>query len=111
MDADVDPDDLFDVLASPHRRFVISHLQTRSRPSAVADVATELTKWECDVEKAHIPKEEVISRYSTLHHVHIPKMAEVGIIEWNHGRNTIALSEARDDILDECSLPPVGETR
>lgn len=110
-DSDMNSDALFDVMASTRRRFVISHLQTRSRPAAVADVATVLTNWESDVANEHIPKEEVISRYISLHHVHIPKMAEVGIIEWNHERNTVSLTEGSDGILDDYSLQTFGEAR
>lgn len=110
-DTDVNPNDIFAVLANSRRRFVIAYLQARTNSMAVADVATELTKWEWDEEEAHIPKDEILSRYVSLHHLHIPKMAEAGIIEWNHDRNTVALSEASDEMLDDRSLPPVEKTR
>lgn len=109
-DRRVNLDELLDVLANDRRRFLIAYLQDRTRPAAVADVATELTKWEWDADNEHIPKDDIFSRYISLHHIHIPKMSEVGFIEWNHERNTIALGEMSDGVLDGYSLPDIGES-
>lgn len=42
-DTDVSTDDPLDVLSNARRRFVISCLNTHSKPMAVADVVDELT--------------------------------------------------------------------
>lgn len=100
-DAEVNADGLFDVLSNTRRRYVIAHLQTRSKPMALADVATELARWECDARNDRIPKDEVLPRFRALYHDHVPKMADVGVIEWNDGRNTITIGEGYEEILDE----------
>lgn len=65
---------------------------------AMADVASELTRWECETSEGPIPKEQVESRYIALHHVHVPKMKDVGIIEYDADRKTVVLADEYDGI-------------
>lgn len=88
---DGDTDALFDVLSNPRRRFVLACLTNHSKPMAVADVADELTRWECDTSRGQLPEDEVLSRYTALHHVHVPKMADIGLIKYNQDKKTVAL--------------------
>lgn len=104
----VSTDDLFDVLSNARRRFVIACLATHSKPLAVADIATELTCWECKTPSDQIPEEHVQSRYVALYHVHVPKMADVGILEYNQERNTIALVDECDGITSFVGHLSVG---
>ena len=107
-DVDGRTDDLFDVLSDPRRRFVIACLEAHSEPMAVADVAAELTSWECDTPKDRLSDGAVEPRYLALYHVHVPKMADVGMLEWNRDRNTITLADGRSAVPSDLSLPPVG---
>lgn len=91
-------DDLFEVLSNAHRRFVVSCLATHPNPLAVADFATELACWECKTPSDHISAEQVESRYINLYHVHIPKMADAGILRYNQEQDTIALADECDGI-------------
>lgn len=90
---DANLDELFAVLSNPRRRFLLAFLDERAEPMALADVAAELARWECDAPTDQIPDERVVSRYLTLHHVHIPKMVDAGLIERDQDRNTIELKD------------------
>lgn len=101
--------DLFEVLSSSRRRFVLGYLQSGSKSAAVADVATALTAWETDAANSDDSKEGARSRYAALYHLDIPKMVEKGIIEWNRDRNTITLHEAWEPVLADGPLALGGD--
>lgn len=106
-DGDVDIDGFLDVLSNPRRRFVIAWLDEHSEPMAMADVADDLTNWECDTPRNRLSGEQAKSRYLALHHVHVPKMVDEGVIEHNQDRNTIGLRDAYNGITtnEKPSLP------
>lgn len=112
-DSDVDSAALFDVLSDPRRRFLIACLDEHSKPMAMADAADALTNRECEMPSEHISDEQVLSRYLALHHVHVPKMADNGIIEYNPARNTIGLRDEYNGITadDDPLLPALFKLR
>ncbi len=91
-DVDVDADALFDVLADTRRRFVLACLQGHANPMALGDVADELAAWERDAPLTEIPSEEVESTYAALYHVHVPKMADAGVVDYCRERDAVALA-------------------
>lgn len=109
----VDVDALFDVLSNSRRRFVVALLDGYSRPMAMADVATELTNWESDPSGDETTDDQVTSRYIELYHVHVPKMADEGVIVHDQDRNTIELTDAYTGItsIDEPPLSRLSELR
>lgn len=104
-DFDVDTDALFDVLSNPRRRFVLACLDESSNPLALRDIAYQLAAWENDTE---VPSDAVESIYVSLFHVHIPKMAEVGLIEYSEERDAVTLIEDCDDIISLTGFASVG---
>lgn len=107
-DVDLDTDDLFDVLSNSRRRFVVACLHASTDPMAVADVAEELAEWECDTPRDEITSEQVTSRSIALHHTHVPKMVDAGMIEYDRGRKTIALRDDCEEVATEVALLSVS---
>lgn len=107
-DVDVDIDAFLDVLSNPRRRFVIAWLDEHSEPMAIADAADDLANWECDTPGNRLPEEQVKSCYLALHHVHVPKMVDKGVIEHNQDRNTIGLRDAYNGITTN-EKPPLSD--
>ena len=91
-DLDTDIDDLFTILSSRHRRYVLSYLQ--SMDDAVAELP-ELVEWvltqKADCENDH---QETVA--GALHHIHLPKLAEVGLIDYDAPSNTIRFDRHPD---------------
>jgi len=104
---DIDADALFNTLQDSRRRFVLSCLDTHRNPMALADLADELASWESDMELSEIPAEDVTSVYISLYHVHIPKLADVGLVEYNQERDAVALVAESEALLSTVHLPPV----
>lgn len=107
-DLDADADALFDVLSDARRRFVVARLHENGEPMSLADVADELAVWERDEPLDRIPADEVASVYMSLYHVHVPKMADAGVVEYSQQRDAVALAEHGDEIQALVALPSVA---
>ena len=77
--------DLFDVLSNPYRRYVLSYLQ--GVDDHVVELS-ELVEWVL-TQEADGRTEQRDSVSIALHHVHLPKLAEYGLIEYDARSNTI----------------------
>jgi len=82
-------DELFAVLSNANRRFVLSHLVQRETPPALDPLAGALAEWSDDLslEDARI----------ALHHVHLPKLQEAGLVEYDE---TVRLTDEAGGSLD-----------
>lgn len=107
-DLDVETDVLFDVLSDSRRRFVIACLRKYATPMALGDIADELAIWEHDAEITEIPAAEVTSIYASLYHMHIPKLADAGIVEYSQERDAVTLTESGDEFDPFVDLPAVN---
>lgn len=80
------------VLLHEHRRFVIAYLRDHDRPIALADIARAIASWEDDSAEKLEVLDRAESIFISLHHRHIPKMADAGFVEYNRDRKTVALT-------------------
>ncbi|WP_162224554.1 DUF7344 domain-containing protein [Halorussus amylolyticus] len=68
-------DSVFDVLATERRRNVLYALYESAGRVALSDLADEVASVEgADFERVA----------TSLHHVHLPRLAEVGVVEYDH---------------------------
>jgi hypothetical protein len=86
---DLSLDTIFDILSHSYRRHVLSYLsQTEDDPTSVADlvtfVATHESETETSVEGIHDDAVRV-----ALHHNHLPKLADTGVIEFDTRSGTV----------------------
>lgn len=82
---DANVDDLFDALSSERRRHVLSYL--RDADDDVAELA-ELVDWVVTREADRDGDQREAVAIS-LHHVHVPKLANCGFVEYDARSNTV----------------------
>ena len=85
-------DELFSLCSDHHRRIVLSTLLERGR-EMTRDELTEAIV----VQDHHVAIEEIDDAdrsriISNLHHVHLPKLADAGFLEYDHQRALVAPS-------------------
>ncbi|QLD88656.1 helix-turn-helix transcriptional regulator [Natronomonas salina] len=78
---EMNPDDLFDVLADRERRRVLEQLVERNAASHVG-----LLKDRCDVNG------------TLLRHVHLPKMDKAGLVDYDPRTGDVALTDDGTDV-------------
>lgn len=101
-------DALFDVLSDSRRRFVIVYLHEKSRQLPLRDVAWELASRVRGDESSDVPAADVKAVHLSLYHVHVPKMAETGLVEFDRERNAVRLAEDSGQLTALANVLPVG---
>lgn len=87
-DARPAPEAIDALLARPRRRELVSILAEYDRRLSLAELATELAEHRRDSRTRERDEDETSVR-CTLHHVDLPRLAEAGLIEYDHDERTI----------------------
>lgn len=87
------------LLASERRRVALEILTGRTDPVDLDDLAAGIVGREDDVDAAD---EAAVERVAVqLHHMHLPKMAELGIIDYDPATNRIDSCPTRSELPAE----------
>lgn len=89
---EADIDNVFAVLSSKRRRLVLEHLLGRPSPVAVPELVDRVVTAELNGhERPGELRERVVV---SLHHVHLPKLANSGLVEFDPEREEVTIREA-----------------
>ncbi|QCJ47285.1 MULTISPECIES: DUF7344 domain-containing protein [Haloprofundus] len=92
-DTDTFPlDAVFQVLCDPRRRYVLYHLQTCRYPATLSEVAEQVAAWEYEEDPERIPEEVTEQVRADLHHSHLPKLADAGIVDYDADANVVTMA-------------------
>lgn len=97
-DPDLSQDVVFDILSSPRRRYVLYYLRTSEEPVKLTDLAEHVAAWENETDPEAISEQERKRVYVSLYQTHIPRLAEVGVIEYDKESGYISLAEEAADV-------------
>lgn len=85
--SDISESDRYRLLSDERRRVTLDVLANRSTPIDLWDVAFDVASREQDVAD---PDERTVERVAvSLHHHHLPKMTDFGVIEYDTTSNRI----------------------
>jgi hypothetical protein len=90
----ITPETVFEVLSNERRRYVLHHLKAVGERVSVRDLSEQIAAWENDIERAIVTPKERKRVYTALHQTHLPKMATVGVIDYDRDRGTLELTDA-----------------
>ena len=82
-------DEIFDVLSTRRRRYVIHALKRADRPLDVSELSRRVTAWERGIAPDDVKYDDRRNVYSTLQRIHIPKLEENDIVAVNDAENEI----------------------
>lgn len=83
--------DCFDILADQRRCYLIDCLQECETPIALTDLAEEVAIRENDSPGTDVPAQHAERIATSLHHVHIPRLADAGVVEYDRYRAVVTL--------------------
>lgn len=94
----------FELLADAHRQAILIHLATNGGHATLSELATELefreTSRELGVASAYgVDTADERSRRISLHHVHIPKLADAKAVDYDAKTKTVTLRETGHSLL------------
>lgn len=96
----LEKDDIFHVLQNERRRQVLRHLEGVDHTVQMRDVAEKIAAWENDTTVANLHSDQRQRVYIALYQSHLPKLDELGVIEYNQARGTIETTSRIDSITD-----------
>jgi hypothetical protein len=99
-------DVIFEVLKNERRRRVIDHLKDAEGPVQLGDVAEEIAAMENDKTVAEISYAERKRVYVGLYQCHLPKMDDMGVIDFNQARGLIELTDSASELDPYIDGPP-----
>lgn len=76
-----------ELLEADRRRYVLAVLSDRREPLDLTDLAVAVAQREPGV--AEDDPDDVQALATTLHHIHLPKLAEAGIVDYEPDTNRI----------------------
>jgi len=89
--------DVYEVLSTRRRRYLLHALKRLEEPVAVADLSTYIAAWEMDIEPDAVDHDDRRNIYITLRRTHLPKLEEKNIVHFDESENLVRTTDALDD--------------
>lgn len=93
------PTKIFDLLRDDRRRYILHYLFRHPGVVSLNDLADQITRWE---EKLSYDCYERI--LTSLYHIHFPKLANAGLIQYDTEQETVELLETADQVSPYLAL-------
>jgi hypothetical protein len=90
----ITPETVFEVLSNQRRRYVLHFLKARGERVTVRELSEQIAAWENGIDRDAVVPKERKRVYTALHQTHLPKMAKVGVIDYDRDRGTLELTDA-----------------
>lgn len=98
-----------EVLGDQRRRHAVACAIDRTQPVALADLAEAVAVREHQGSITAIPEEEVDAIHLSLYHTHIPKLAEIGLVDYDPGDDEVRIAEPAETAERVLSLVTDGD--
>jgi predicted transcriptional regulator len=97
-ETELSEDDLFEILSNSRRRYALHALSSDADEWQLGNLAEQVAAWENGTEVAEVTRAERKSVYTALQQLHLPKMDEMGFVEYDKDRGTVRPTAVKDDV-------------
>lgn len=101
---DIAATDIHDVLRNERRRLVLERLTDLDGPASVSDLAEHVAALEVGADPP--PDNRRQSVYVSLHQTHLPKLNELGIVDYDTDEKTVALTDRAGQVTVYLEVVP-----
>lgn len=91
--AELGKDEVFDVLRNGRRRAAVASLRAAGGELSVRELTERVAADEYDVPAAELSSEQSKRVYTGLYQCHLPRMAELGVVEFDTEENVVRLDD------------------
>lgn len=103
-------DRLYTVLSNARRRAVLRHLIEEGGESTLSDLAEATAAEENGMPVVQLTSDLRKRTYVALYQCHLPKLADLGIVEYNQERGTVELLEEPGALVPHLTFNPESQT-
>jgi DNA-binding transcriptional ArsR family regulator len=96
-DPSLSTETIFETLSNRRRRYALHYLKRVGEPVTIRDLSEQLAAWENDVDRARVRPKQRKRLYTALHQTHLPKMNELGVVDYDRDRGVVALTAAIEE--------------
>lgn len=99
VESELSEGDIFEVLSNQRRRHIVRTLKTSAESMfEVGDLAERIAAREEGINVTEVSYDQRKSVYTALHQSHLPKMDELGIVEFDKDRGTVEPTAALEEV-------------
>jgi len=91
-------DGVFAALAHPRRRYLLYTLVDGIEEETLTELATKIAAWEQDKALDDVGEGERRSVHVALYHSHVPKLADLGIVDYREGSDVLVRAVNADQV-------------
>lgn len=107
---DISKDELFHVLQNERRRRVLTYLLDNDGPFEMRAIAEQVAAWEHDTTVRQLMSDERQRVYIALYQSHLPKLDEVGLIDYEQKRGIVEPTELLETVSQYVDPPDADAT-
>lgn len=96
-------DTLLDLCRHQHRRIVLATFAEEKRRLTVNDLTKSVLKYNHQMPVTEVSGEVLEEVEQTLHHLHLPKLAAAGVVEYDPDRGLVEPTEQFDQLQPSLS--------
>jgi predicted transcriptional regulator len=90
--------DCFDLLSNHRRRYVLHYLQGNGEEASLGELADTIAAWENGVDPDEVSYDERKRVYTSLQQVHLPRMDDLGVVEFDDRAGVVEPGPAAADL-------------
>lgn len=94
----IDYDDCFDLLSNHRRRYTLHYLKQNGEDAKLGELSEQIAAWENDVPREEVSYDQRKRVYTSLQQVHLPRMDDLGVIEFDDRDGVATLSSAAGEV-------------
>lgn len=91
-------DTVFTALSHPRRRYLLYALINEDHEETLSELATKIVAWEQSKSTDEVADEERRQVHLSLYHSHVPKLADLGIVEYQQGKDIVVRARNTEQV-------------
>lgn len=91
-------DDRFDLLSNHRRRYALHYIKHNGDRATLGELSDQIAAWENEIELEEVGYDERKRVYTSLQQVHLPRMDETGVVEFDDREGAVEIGPAAADL-------------
>ncbi len=91
-------DDRFDLLSNHRRRYALHYIKHNGDRATLGELSDQIAAWENEIDLEEVGYDERKRVYTSLQQVHLPRMDEAGVVEFDDREGAVEIGPAAADL-------------